>query len=294
VDVRIDQDGGLLRAPRPVPSSRQLRLGVAALLVVVLLVGCGGGGPRTSATANSQATLPELQLKEIPGVRQRLLGSGPQAVVIVTSAQPVKPRSTVFFLHAWFPYPPSIYGAWLAHLVRRGNLVVYPVSQDSRTTAATVLANTLSDVRRAFAALPTVPRPVIVAGITTGGALAADYAASSRAAHLPVPAAIFAVYPGRNPGVGVINAVDPARIAPATRLVVVGGSFNPVVNGAAEAKEMLRGASNVPRQRRSYVSAADPDPGGPEEAGAAARRSFWAPLDRLIAEVRNSAGPGPR
>ena len=40
------------------------------------------------------------------------------------------------FLHGWLLYVPVRTAAWTDHLVKRGNIVVYPVYQDSPFTPA--------------------------------------------------------------------------------------------------------------------------------------------------------------
>lgn len=292
----IHVGGGLDRPPHPTPGIRPLARGAVVLVVAVLLGGCGSGsgGAAGGQASDRQPASRSSPLGRISGVQQRIVGRGAEAAVILSSARRVKPRSTTILLHAWSPVPGGSNAPWIAHLVRRGSVVIYPIYQDFNAKPQVVLANAVSGIRRAFASPGTSKRPLIVAGATTGAALAADYAASAPAAHLPVPAAIFAVYPGRDPGVGVIHAVDPTRIVPTTRLTVVGGDYNPVVDGAAEVKRMLRGASNIPQRRRRYLVGADPSPGGPQEADAAARRSFWAPLDLLIKEARGGGRRGPR
>lgn len=266
----------------------------AALMLASVLAACGGAGAPAVHSHPAEPAKDGRLVPQIPGVSQRMLGDGSQAVFVLTSTRAVRPRSTVIFLHGWYPYPPASYGPWLAHLVERGSTVIYPAIQTPSTRAHAAQANMLAGIRRAVADLPHITPPLVVAGVTTGGALAVDYAATAGAARLPIPTAAYAVYPGRNPGIGVIPWAKLDRIAPSTRLVVVDGGFDPVVNGAGEAKQLLRAARSVPARRGRLLQAADPSPAGPEEADAAARRSFWRPLDVLIGEIRRETKSGTR
>jgi len=106
-------------------------------------------------------------------------------------------------------------------------------------------------------------------------------------AGLPRPRAIFAAYPGRRlrripDG---LPEIPPRLIAAGTRIVALASRADGVV-GTRTARELVRGAT---RARARLVLVDDPAAGdhvAPQRADAAARRTFWAPLDRLIAGVR--------
>ncbi len=56
------------------------------------------------------------------------------------------PRPVVVFLHSWGAVNPALYGGWIEHLARKGNLVLYPRFQDvnrSRPADASALAANL-------------------------------------------------------------------------------------------------------------------------------------------------------
>src|SRR5262245_16876298 len=50
-----------------------------------------------------------------------------------------KPRTApvIVFLHGWGGMNPLYYGAWIDHLVKRGNIVIYPRYQGSLLTSLT-------------------------------------------------------------------------------------------------------------------------------------------------------------
>jgi acetyl esterase/lipase len=243
----------------------------AALCALLLLAGCGGG-----------AKPPRLITKTV--------GRGPQTATII---RPDVDRRlpVVLFLHGWGATRPSFYRPWLDHLAREGNAVIYPRYQDSvLEPPPQVLGNVLAGVRQALARVDEDPRSLVVAGHSAGGALAADYAAIARSAKLPVPIAVFSAYPGRRlRGVPFgLPELDPGRIAAATRLVALAGTRDEVV-GMRPARRLARLAG---ARRRSLVVVSDPaasDHLGPQRADAAARREFWARLDRLIREARRTS-----
>lgn len=232
------------------------------------LAGCGGGGGR-------------------PKLVTETVGRGTQmATIIRPDAGGRVP--VVLFLHGWGATEPRYYRPWLEHLAREGNAVVYPRFQESiAEPPPEVLGNVLAAFRLALGRVRERPGSLVVAGHSAGGALAADYTAIARTAHLPVPVAVFSAYPGRRlRGLPfALPEVDPRRIPAATRLLALAGARDRVV-GQRPARRLVRLAG---ARRKRLVVVDDPaasDHLGPQRADAAARRDFWAPLDRLIREAR--------
>lgn len=239
----------------------------AALVAVLFAAGCGGEAK------------PELLTETV--------GSGPQTATIV---RPDVDRRlpVVLFLHGWGGNEPRYYRPWLEHLAREGNAVIYPRYQDSvLEPPPQVLGNVLAGVRLALRRIDEDPRSLVVAGHSAGGALAADYAGIARSAGLPVPVGVFSAYPGRRlPQLPFgIPEVDPGRIPAATRLIVLAGTRDRVV-GTRPARRLARRAGARTRQLVVVRDRATADHLGPQRADAAARREFWARLDRLIDEAR--------
>jgi len=249
---------------------------LAATLAALALTGCGGGEPRAGERSATLVT--------------ETVGRGVQQSTIVRPDLP-GPLPVVVFLHGWGAPDPAFYRPWLDHLARRGNAVVYPRYQDSFVEPPRqVLGNVLAAVRIALERRPARPGTLVVAGHSAGGALAADYAAIARSAGLPSPRAVFAAYPGRRlPRVPSGLPEIPAQLIPeGTRVVALASKQDRVV-GTATARAIVRGARTVPRGRRRLVLVRDPaatDHQAPQRADAASRRTFWAPLDRLIARAR--------
>jgi acetyl esterase/lipase len=240
----------------------------AALVALSLLAGCGGGSKK-------------------PGLVSETVGRGAQSATII---RPDSKRAlpVVVFLHGWGATQPRFYRPWLDHLAREGNAVIYPRYQDSFVDPpAQALGNVLTAVRLALGHVRERPRTLVVAGHSAGGALAADYAAIARAAKLPEPVAVFSVYPGRRlrrlPF--AIPEIDPRRIAPATRMVALAGARDTVVGDGVARRIVSRAGA---RDKR-LVRVDDPAVShhlGPQRVNAAARRAFWARLDRLISAAR--------
>jgi dienelactone hydrolase len=261
-----------------------LATAVPLLIVVGLLVSAGLGGddePRHEPIGASPRPRPF-----VPAGTQRVdIGSGARGAAIFRARDAEAPGPVVVFLHGWSAVDPAFYGAWIGHLVRRGATVVYPTYQVAPfVDTVTPLANTLVALRLALAEVRVAPGRLVVAGHSAGGALAADYAASARAAGLPAPAAVFSVYPGRSlRGIPLRIPTVSARTIPAgTRVRVLAGARDRVV-GTRVARTIVRTATRARATLRIVRDPAVDDHGAPQRSEPAARRAFWAPLDRLVA-----------
>ena len=223
-----------------------------------------------------------------PGTERLDVGIGPQGAAIFrgpASTGETRPGSVVIFLHGWVAIDPARYGPWIAHLVRSGATVIYPAYQSKPTyDTITPLANVLAGVRAALAHVQLAPGRLVVAGHSTGGALAADYAAAATVNGLPAPAAVFSVYPGRKlhhlpvP----IPAVDPSLVAPGTRVLAYAGERDTAV-GSGTAERIVAGAAQAHATLRIIRDDAVDDHSAPRRFDGAAQRTFWAPLDQLVA-----------
>lgn len=157
---------------------------------------------------------------------QLLIPTGP-----TPAAAPV-----VVFCHGWGALDEKNYAAWLTHLVRRGNIVIWPNYQDSLLTpAAQFLPNAIAGVRGALAELAHTsgaPRADLqraaVVGHSAGGVLAAELAAVAHAQGLPEFRAVMPVEPGDGSQGGKrrvsVPLADLSPMPAATRLVVVVGA----------------------------------------------------------------------
>lgn len=261
-------------------------LSTAAVIAgFVLIAGCGGGQARSNTgQGRPRGTSAERagDSVHIAGVKQTEVGDGAQGALILSGSGPAGEGPVVIFLHAWGPPTPLFYEEWMSHLVGDGVTVIFPAYQS--TALATLPQNVQTSVRAALKRLSVAPSSVVVAGDTTGAALAIDYAASAAAAGLPPACAVYGVFPGVNLGTNTnIPLSDPAKIPVAARLVLVAGPSDPVPGGTGLAEAIIAGAKQIPRSHRRTISASGDDPNGPFEHASADQRTYWRPLDRLIA-----------
>src|SRR5678816_3915646 len=114
---------------------------------------------------SSQSVTPPSQPQTGPGGKQythasvtkNRYGKGGQEYWIYEPDSP-KPRTApvIVFLHGWGGMNPMYYGAWIDHLVKRGNIVIYPRYQANLLTPIKDFTpNTISAVKDAVNRLKT-------------------------------------------------------------------------------------------------------------------------------------------
>jgi acetyl esterase/lipase len=114
-----------------------------------------------------------------------------------------RPRTApvIVLLHGWGGMNPLYYGAWIDHLVKRGNIVIYPRYQASLLTPLKDFTpNTLAAVKDALGRLQTEKGHVspelnkfAAVGHSMGGLLAANLAALAVESKLPRVRAVMSV-----------------------------------------------------------------------------------------------------
>ena len=178
----------------------------------------------------------------------------------------------VILNHGWGGIDPAIYRAWIDHLVRRGNIVVFPRYQaDLRTPTREFTPNAVRAVSDAIDWLqhegtvePDLDRVAIV-GHSAGGLVTANVAATARSAGIPAPRAVMSVEPGktwtRSKRIAIPLA-DMSGIAEGTLLLTVIGDTDRVVRDV-NAKKIYYGASRVSADDKDFVTLVSDGHGSP-------------------------------
>jgi len=222
-------------------------------------------------TLAAQPPRPPAQPKSGPGGADyphakavaRVYGRGSGQYWLFEPAEP-PPKSAplVVFNHGWLAMHPMMYRGWLRHIVRRGNVVVYPRYQAHALTPAWQFTrNAIGAVKAAIAELkrpghvtPELDKFAIV-GHSAGGAISADMAALAAAEGLPKPRAVMIVQPGRGLRGGnspLFPAADASKVPRDTLWLVVVGSDDRVV-GNATARRIFNSVPQIPADRKDYV-----------------------------------------
>src|SRR6185436_4754132 len=155
-----------------------------------------------SSNSPFQVPIPPLQPENGPGGKTALhsaviknrYGTGGKEYWIY---EPDRPKPTkapvVIFLHGWGGTNPLYYGAWIDHIVKRGNIVIYPRYQATLLTRREqFIPNTIKAINTAFKQLQMARghvRPdlskVATVGHSLGGVLSASVAALAQESGLP-------------------------------------------------------------------------------------------------------------
>ncbi len=213
--------------------------------------------------------------KEYPhgGVAESLHGQGAQEYWLYTPAAPSpNAAAVVVFLHGWNGTDPGAYRAWIDHIVRRGNIVIFPrYQEDIRTPATDFLPNAVAAVKAAIEALQadTGPRPDLdrfaIVGHSLGAMLGPNMAATASSTGLPPAKAIMSVEPGYTTDVvGATGALveDLGQIPAGTLLLTVAGDTDRLV-GDTGARRIYRETTQIAAADKDFVIIRSDDHGVP-------------------------------
>jgi hypothetical protein len=125
--------------------------------------------------------------------------------------EPASPRpdsaQVVFFVHGYSANNPAVYGQWIRHLVRQGNIVVFPRYQKNSLSPGPqqFVPNVVSAIKNSIMELQSgdhvwpVVRPFFLIGHSFGGAIIADLSVNWQAYDLPHPDGMLLATPGTGP-----------------------------------------------------------------------------------------------
>lgn len=203
------------------------------------------------------------------------------------------PRSIVVFGHGWKLSPPSRskpwvgqFRPWLDHLLARGSAVIFPRYQLGGDQAGPARAAAFHrGLVKGFARLGLTGLPVVVAGYSYGASLAFYYAANARRWGLPVPRAVFSVFPA-----GLIYGAVLPTLPDSTRVLIQVGDRDAVAGQAGARPFWAWLASHPPSGKRLEIIRSGPSlsatHAAPKLSTPGARHVFWQPLDALITRAR--------
>ena len=218
---------------------------------------------------SSQNATPPSQPQTGPGGKQYLhlsvtknrYGKGGTEYWIFEPDSP-KPRSApvIVFLHGWGGMNPLYYGAWLDHLVRRGNIVIYPRYQQNLLTGISEFTpNTLHAVKDAVTRLKTEPGHVTAdlskfatVGHSLGGILAANVAAMASESGLPRVSAVMAVEPGITEAPINVPLADLKKLPAETLLLALAGDQDTLVRDY-DAKRIYYESTRIPADNKDFI-----------------------------------------
>jgi len=247
------------------------------ILCIIIAVACA-----TGAACSATSAKPPGQPSSGPGgrdvthakVNAQFHGSGAQAYWLFEPAQPAPAQAPlIVFNHGWGAMDPRAYKAWIDHIVERGNIVVYPVYQDSlRTEVKDFTPNAIAAVHDAIRTLQDEPGHVkpqldrfAIVGHSMGGPISANMAALWQTQGLPFPRAVMCVEPGKTWGsrtVAAFKLADLSQIPASTLLLTVVGDADHIVRDI-DAKRIYNESTQVPLANKNYVTLVSDSHGEP-------------------------------
>lgn len=242
-------------------------------IFVILLV------PLIGLPAIAQTAMPPLQSETGPGgkqlnhqsvVRNRYGSRGTEYWIFEPATPTPTVAPVVIFMHGWGGTNPLYYGAWIEHLVKRGNIVIYPRYQANLLTGrADFLPNSVSSIKEALARLQTEKdhvRPdlsrVAIVGHSLGGILAASVAAVAKENNLPAMRAVMSVEPGLTRAPASVPMSDLSKIPSSTLLLSIAGDRDTLVDDA-DAKRIYYESTQVSARNKDFVKLVSDEHGRP-------------------------------
>lgn len=190
------------------------------------------------------------------GVRKTRYGFGGHKYWIFEPYGP-KPESAplIVFNHGFTAINPICYREWIHHLVKRGNIVVYPRYQSGlflgfsqfNSNAINAVKDAIQTLQNGNHILPELDKFAIT-GHSLGGGITANMAAQAADKGLPVPKAIMPV----QPAVWDEEGVDFANISPETLMLVVVGEDDTTV-GNMSGKVIFENTTQIPLSQKDFV-----------------------------------------
>ncbi len=236
---------------------------VAVLLGLLLLTNfCLS--PIQSNTLSTPPPSPPNQSEEGPGgsnyshasvVRTRYNWGVDQYWIFEPDNPTPSEAPVIIFLHGWSAMFPIFYQPWIDHLVKRGNIVIYPRYQRGLYFGFEEFDdNALEAVIQAFEKLKTGSHiapdvdKVAITGHSLGGGFTAFIAAEAEKQGLPIPKAIMPV----QPAIRSSQIINYSSIAEETLMLVVVGEDDTVV-GAADGKQIFYGIEHIPLDKKDFI-----------------------------------------
>jgi len=190
------------------------------------------------------------------GVRKTRYGYGDHMYWIFEPYGP-KPESAplIIFNHGWSAMFPICYREWIHHLVKRGNIVVYPRYQsrlyvgfeDFYPNAVEAVRDALVVLQNGTHVQPELDK-VAITGHSLGGGITAYMAAEAADENLPIPKAVMPV----QPAFGFVEPVDVSKINSSTLMLVVIGEDDTVVS-PEDAKHIFYNSTHVSLSQKDFI-----------------------------------------
>lgn len=234
-------------------NSRKLTT-VLLAFVAVVIPSCQATGPLAPSQPESGPGGKEYTHAKVIAER---VGSGNEEIWIFTPSEPAAENApTVVFMHGWGAMSPWWYGAWIRHLVRRGNVVLYPRYQENvlvdtavMEPAATAAILAAIDHLAENYAGQSDTTTLAYATHSLGGIISANLVATSEERGLPPASVLFTTHPG---GEEYLDLGPLGGIPSDTLVVAIAGAEDSRV-GTETAEAIASQPEQVPAENRNLI-----------------------------------------
>ena len=201
------------------------------------------------------------------GVKQTRYGFGSHAFWIFEPAEPTPSSAPlIVFNHGWSAFFPQYYKAWIEHLVKRGNIVVYPRYQLGLIIGVRqATQHAIQAVKEAITILsmenhvqPDLDKFAIV-GHSLGGGITAEMAVLTEETGIPSPKAIMPVQPFVRLDTMMKNFHD----IPSSVLLLVVTGDNDTIVGNESGKLIFTSSDQIPADRKDFIIQQTDEHGSP-------------------------------
>ncbi|HUT00714.1 MAG TPA: alpha/beta hydrolase [Candidatus Thermoplasmatota archaeon] len=191
------------------------------------------------------------------GVRQTRYGFGAHAFWIFEPTDPIPSSAPlIVFNHGWSAFYPVIYKAWIYHLVKRGNIVVYPRYQlgfvigtrYATHYAMQAVKNAIFKLQHGDHVRPDLDKFAIV-GHSLGGGITAEMAVLAQENGLPCPKAVMPVQPFIRNDTMITDFHD----IPSTTLLLVIVGENDTIAGNYSGALIFSTADQIPFDQKDFI-----------------------------------------
>ncbi len=164
----------------------------------------------------------------------------------------------IIFNHGFAAIFPELYQGWIEHLVKRGNIVIYPQYQDFLTPSEDFTPNAINATKNALKELETGSHvhpqldKIAIVGHSAGGIISINMAALASSEGLPQPRAVFCVEPGTDESRKNKSMVNISEVPPDTLILTLAGADDQIV-GSEFSQIIIRNTKQVPLDNKDYV-----------------------------------------
>lgn len=245
------------------------------LCLSVLLSACAATGAADAPTAplppGPPSKGPGALIQRNAGIVKNRYGMFGRTYWLFEPSDPAPASAPVIiFMHGFGGNWPGPYSGWIDHLVRRGNIVIYPAYQATTLTlTALYMRNTIDAIDDALSRLqsgghvkPDLTR-IAVVGHSMGGSIAANLAARSADPSSGVPHLCAMMNVAPQNGTDLIFPIEDLSTIPSDMLIVEVVGDQDEIAGTRIAKQIFYGATRVPLADKLFVTLHSDDHGRP-------------------------------